>query len=63
MAVCESTSSKNHFQKYKLPLGVSIVGTMYLAKKVVITASVRYDKFNYKPLDKRIGEYRNTKWV
>ena len=46
----------------KNSIGFSLTGRFYLAKKIAVNPSIRYDNFNYKPLGKRVGDYAQFKF-
>lgn len=45
----------------KNPIGACITSKVFLSEKVAIVPSIRYDNFNYKPLDKRVADYAQLK--
>lgn len=42
-------------------IGFSLASRIFLANKLAVIPSIRYDNFKYKPLDKRIGDYAQFK--
>lgn len=45
----------------KNAIGLSLTGRFYLSEKIAVNSSFRYDNFNYKPLNKRVGDYTQIK--